>query len=180
MIRLKFHPKKGVVASVSDDKVWKMWAFPSGELIMSGEGHKDWIADCDFHPKYMSWFNTRNSLDRGTHLATASGDGTVKLWDFSKSTATLTLSDHTQGVWGCAFHDTGDFLASCSMDHTAKLWDLTRYRIIWKFTKYAHAQWTMPPKFSRPRWFCKCGWIPTIYEYLVHLLRRQDNFSLGR
>ena len=81
---------------------------------MSGEGHKDWIADCDFHPK-------------GSHLATASGDCTVKLWDFAKGTATLTLTDHTQGVWGCAFHDTGDFLASCSMDHTAKLWDITVY-----------------------------------------------------
>ena len=109
---IKFHPKKPVIASVSDDKLWKLWAYPSGELIMTGEGHKDWIADCDFHPK-------------GNQLATASGDGTVKIWDFSKSTASLTLSDHTQGVWGCAFHDTGDFLASCSMDHTAKLWDLT-------------------------------------------------------
>ncbi|KAJ3061445.1 Sperm-associated antigen 16 protein, partial [Podochytrium sp. JEL0797] len=109
---VKFHPKKMILATVSDDKVWKMWAFPSGELIMSGEGHKDWIADCDFHPK-------------GAHLATASGDGTVKIWDFGKGVATLTLGDHTQAVWACAFHDQGDFLASCSMDHTAKLWDIT-------------------------------------------------------
>ncbi|KAJ3211601.1 Sperm-associated antigen 16 protein [Dinochytrium kinnereticum] len=109
---IKFHPKKMILTTVSDDKTWKMWAFPSGELIMSGGGHKDWIADCDFHP-------------RGAHLATASGDGTVKIWDFSKGIATLTLGDHTQAVWSCAFHDTGDFLASCSMDHTAKLWDVT-------------------------------------------------------
>jgi WD40 repeat protein len=52
--RIKFHPKKSVLATVSDDKAWKMWAFPSGELIMSGEGHKDWIADCDFHPRFVS------------------------------------------------------------------------------------------------------------------------------
>eukprot|EP00842_Homolaphlyctis_polyrhiza_P000086 jgi/Hompol1/1078/HPOL_001374-RA len=108
---LKFHPKKLILATVSDDRSWKMWAFPSGELIMSGEGHKDWIADCDFHPK-------------GTQIATASGDGTVKLWDFYKGIATLTMSDHTQAVWSCAFHDQGDFLASSSMDHTAKLWDI--------------------------------------------------------
>ncbi|KAH6561506.1 hypothetical protein BASA60_009012 [Batrachochytrium salamandrivorans] len=108
---LKFHPKKPILATVSDDRSWKMWEFPSGELIMSGEGHKDWISDCDFHP-------------RGTQLATASGDGTVKLWDFSKGVATLTMSDHTQAVWSCAFHDQGDFLASSSMDHTTKLWDI--------------------------------------------------------
>jgi hypothetical protein len=29
-----------------------LWSFPNGELIMSGKGHHDWIADCDFHPKY--------------------------------------------------------------------------------------------------------------------------------
>ncbi|KAI8809116.1 WD40-repeat-containing domain protein [Cladochytrium replicatum] len=108
---VKFHPKKMILATVSDDKCWKMWAFPSGELIMSGEGHKDWIADCDFHP-------------RGAHLATASGDGTVKIWDFGRGIASLTLSDHTQAVWSCAFHDLGDYLATCSMDHTAKLWDV--------------------------------------------------------
>ncbi|KAL7750616.1 hypothetical protein RI367_003958 [Sorochytrium milnesiophthora] len=111
----KFHPKKMILATVSDDRKWKMWTFPSGDLLMSGDGHKDWIADCDFHPI-------------GTHLVTASGDCTLKVWDFAQGTATLTLSDHTQAVWSCAFHDTGDLVASTSMDHTAKLWDLTTGR----------------------------------------------------
>jgi WD40 repeat protein len=48
---IKFHPKKPILATVSDDKNWKLWSFPTGELIMSGQGHKDWISDCDFHPK---------------------------------------------------------------------------------------------------------------------------------
>ncbi|KAI8908953.1 WD40-repeat-containing domain protein [Gorgonomyces haynaldii] len=109
---IKFHPKKSVIATVSDDRSWKMWSFPTGDLIMSGEGHKDWIADCDFHP-------------RGNQLATASGDCTVKLWDFAKGIATLTLSDHTRAVWSCSFHDQGDHLVTGSMDQTCKLWDIT-------------------------------------------------------
>jgi len=48
---------------------WKIWSLPRGELIMSGEGHNDWISDVAFHPL-------------GTHLTTASGDCTIKLWDF--------------------------------------------------------------------------------------------------
>ena len=26
--------------------------FFSGDMIMTGEGHKDWLSDCDFHPGY--------------------------------------------------------------------------------------------------------------------------------
>lgn len=37
----------------SDDKTWKMWHLPKGDLIMSGEGHTDWVAGVAFHPKVM-------------------------------------------------------------------------------------------------------------------------------
>lgn len=63
---------------------------------------------------------------RGNHLATSSGDGTLKIWDFTKGMATLTLSDHVQPVWSCAFSEEGDILASSSMDNTCKLWDTQR------------------------------------------------------
>jgi WD40 repeat protein len=36
------HPKKSIVATASDDFTWKIWTVPNGDLIMSGEGHKDW------------------------------------------------------------------------------------------------------------------------------------------
>jgi hypothetical protein len=50
---LVLHPTKPIVVTASDDKTWKMWHLPNGDLIMSGEGHKDWVAGVDFHPKGM-------------------------------------------------------------------------------------------------------------------------------
>ena len=61
---------------------------------MSGEGHKDWLSGLQFHP-------------RGSHLATAAGDGTVKLWDFASASCVATYTDHTQPVWSVDFHHSG-------------------------------------------------------------------------
>lgn len=44
------HPTKPVLVTGSDDRTWKMWSLPRGDLIMSGEGHSDWLSDVDFHP----------------------------------------------------------------------------------------------------------------------------------
>eukprot|EP01059_Diplonema_ambulator_P014621 TRINITY_DN25541_c0_g1_i1.p1 TRINITY_DN25541_c0_g1~~TRINITY_DN25541_c0_g1_i1.p1 ORF type:complete len:574 (+),score=160.89 TRINITY_DN25541_c0_g1_i1:38-1723(+) len=106
------HPKKSFVATSSDDKTWKLWSIPGGELVMSGDEHKDWVSGIAFHP-------------RSTHLATSSGDGTVKVWDFAKAGSVHTFGDHTQEVWDVAWHYGGDFLASCSVDHTTRIWDVT-------------------------------------------------------
>ena len=57
-------------------------------------------------------------------MATCSGDGTVKVWDFVNASCAYTFAEHGQPVWKVDFHDTGDFLLSCGMDHTIKLWDL--------------------------------------------------------
>uniref|UniRef100_A0A7S3GHL0 Sperm-associated antigen 16 protein n=1 Tax=Palpitomonas bilix TaxID=652834 RepID=A0A7S3GHL0_9EUKA len=104
------HPRKPILGTCSDDGTWRMYSIPNGDLIMSGDGHKDWVSGMDFHP-------------RGTHAVTGSGDGTVKIWSFSSASCTSTLRDHTQAVWSVAYHDLGDFVVSASMDHTAKLWD---------------------------------------------------------
>ena len=62
-------PLKAIIATVSDDETWKVWSVPNCDLLMSGEGHRDWISGVAFHP-------------HGTMLATSAGDNTVKIWDF--------------------------------------------------------------------------------------------------
>lgn len=54
---------------MSDDETWKVWSVPNCDLLMSGEGHRDWVSGVSFHP-------------HGTMLATSAGDNTVKIWDF--------------------------------------------------------------------------------------------------
>lgn len=58
--------RKQIIATVSDDCSWKIWNMDTGENIMTGEGHKDWLAGVDFHPV-------------GSHLVTAGSDNCIKL-----------------------------------------------------------------------------------------------------
>ena len=30
----------------------------SGDVIMTGEGHDDWLSDCDFHPRFSFLYFT--------------------------------------------------------------------------------------------------------------------------
>ncbi|XP_013928937.1 PREDICTED: sperm-associated antigen 16 protein-like, partial [Thamnophis sirtalis] len=75
---LALHPRKDIVVTGSDDRLWKMWAFPNGNIIVKGEGHTDWLSGCCFHPG-------------GCKLVTSSGDKTVRIWDFTKSESILKL-----------------------------------------------------------------------------------------
>lgn len=52
----------------------------NSEMIMTGEGHQNWIAGIDFHPA-------------GSHLVTGGGDKCLKLWDFVGSTIAHTFMD---------------------------------------------------------------------------------------
>jgi WD40 repeat protein len=112
---IAIHPRKPVLATVSDDHTWKLWSLNKPELIFSGMGHSDWVSGCAFHPK-------------GSYLATTSGDHTIKIWDFMNACLTTTLNQHSQAVWGCDFHDTGDFLVSASNDHSLKVWDMNTFQ----------------------------------------------------
>ncbi|XP_029645297.2 sperm-associated antigen 16 protein-like [Octopus sinensis] len=125
-------PKSKLLATASDDKTWKLWSMPAGELIVTGEGHTEWVADCAFN-------------DDGNHLATCGGDKTVKIWDFSHYKCQHTFKEHQLGVWSCSWHWTGDFVASSSRDNTGKVWDLNSMRC--RYTLRGHTDSVNSIKF---------------------------------
>jgi WD40 repeat protein len=59
----------------------------------------------------------------GQRIATASRDGTAKLWDVNGK-AIATLSGHKGDVYSVSFSSDSQLLATASKDGTAKLWDV--------------------------------------------------------
>jgi WD40 repeat protein len=91
---------------------WFYWQrkISSGHVTL--KGHTDVVASVAF------------SSD-GHTLASASADGTARLWDTSTGQQIRTLKGHTSGVGSVAFSPDGRTLASASADGTVKLWDAT-------------------------------------------------------
>jgi WD40 repeat protein len=60
----------------------------------------------------------------GRTLASASVDGTIRLWDWERDALVRTLSGHAHGVNEVAWDPAGRWLASCSFDHSVRIWSL--------------------------------------------------------
>lgn len=82
----------------------------------------------------------------GKIFASASEDGTVKLWNARPATLISTLTGHTGRVTSVSFHPQGKILASGSEDGTVKLWDVTHSTLI--KTIKAHRSWVRTVSFS--------------------------------
>jgi WD40 repeat protein len=59
----------------------------------------------------------------GSWLATASADGTARIWDPVTGTQRHTLTGHTDAVREVAIAPDGSWLATASADGTARIWD---------------------------------------------------------
>ena len=59
------------------------------------------------------------------HLATASSDHTIKLWNLEDFSLDKELKGHSRWVWDCVFSVDAAYLVSASSDSTARLWDLS-------------------------------------------------------
>ena len=72
------------------------------------EGHTDWVSSVSWSPD-------------GQLLASASKDGTIKIWN-ADGTLEKNLPGHTAGVYSVTFSPDGKLIASASEDKTVKLW----------------------------------------------------------
>lgn len=81
------HSRKQIVGTASDDCTWRIFNMETGENIMTGEGHKEWICGIDFHPL-------------GSHLVTSGGDKSVKIWDLFTHQSLILLKMFILGQFG--------------------------------------------------------------------------------
>ncbi len=85
-------------------------------LLLTLEGHTKPVNGLAFGPEGV--------------MASASEDGTVRLWALPVGKPLRVLKGHREGVWDVAFNPDGRTLASASRDHAARVWEVNTGRLL--------------------------------------------------
>ncbi|GLT52078.1 hypothetical protein SLA2020_254400 [Shorea laevis] len=126
---LAVHPSLPYVLSSSDDKLIKIWDWEKGWVCTQVfEGHDHYVMQVAFNPKDLNTF------------ASASLDGTIKIWNVDSPDPKFTLDAHSKGINCIDYFISGDelYLISGSDDYTAKIWSYQSKSCVQTLEGHAH------------------------------------------
>lgn len=109
---------RGIVLTGSGDKTAKLWSLTDYSCLRTFEGHTNSILK-------VIWLNPLDPEGRdkrGIQLATAGGDGLVKVWDANSAEVECTLDNHEDRVWALAVDRSTNTLVSGGGDGTITFW----------------------------------------------------------
>ena len=117
---VKWDPSGTLLASCSDDCTAKVWDVNRGinEPLYDFKSHEQEIYTVKWSPTGQGSANPTKLL----MLATASFDGSVRLWNVQDGTCIRILSRHRDSVYSVAFSPSGEFLASGSLAGQLYIW----------------------------------------------------------
>lgn len=108
---------KGLVLTGSGDKTVKIWNLSDYSCVRTFEGHANSVLK-------VTWLRLPTD-ERGrkhVQVASAGGDGLVKVWDANTGELETTLDNHEDRVWALAVHPTTNMIVSGSGDSTVTFW----------------------------------------------------------
>ncbi len=146
IVDVSFSTNGRCLATASLDKTAKVWDVVSGEALLTLSGHTDWIYGVTFNPKSVSR-TLETPVERcGTQLATASLDGTVRMWNIGASRELRSLTGHADAVEKVVFSPNGRYFATASDDGTAKVWNAASGQMVLELL--GHTAWVNSVAFS--------------------------------
>ena len=128
---VKWDPSGTLLASCSDDCTAKVWDVTSDkkEPLYDFKSHQQEIYTVKWAPTGPGSKNP----DKKPLLATASFDGSVRLWNIEDGTCTQVFSRHRDSVYSVAFSPSGNYLASGSLAGQLYIWNVKEGRHIKSF-----------------------------------------------
>ncbi|NXP31136.1 SPG16 protein, partial [Leiothrix lutea] len=131
-----------IVLTGGDDRLWKTWAFPDGNILLTGEGHTDWLSGCCFRPReerQLGWMQPDSDVLRqqaqavtapcSLHLTgLCAWRETLRsknqTWQLGSERCRYTLRGHEGSVNSIEFLPFSSTALTSSADKTLSLWDV--------------------------------------------------------
>lgn len=99
------------VLTASRDKLIRLFAIHSGELLHTFIGHDNWVRGLALHPK-------------GKYLYSASDDKTVRIWDLNYGKEKKKIEAHEHFISTIRFHKKYGVIGTAGTDLVVKIWNL--------------------------------------------------------
>lgn len=123
---VKWDPSGTLLASCSDDCTAKVWDVTSDRIdpLQDFKSHRQEIYTVKWSPTGPGSVNPHKQRI----LATASFDGSVRLWDVQDGSCIRVFSRHRDSVYSVSFSPSGCFLASGSLAGQLYIWNVQEGR----------------------------------------------------
>lgn len=117
---------RGLVLTGSGDKTIKIWSLNDYSCIRTLEGHTNSVLKVLWVPP-PSMISKDPNVDvqqnkRPPHIASAGGDGLLKIWDASSGECLTTLDNHTDRIWALTANPSNGTLVSGGGDSVVTFW----------------------------------------------------------
>ena len=119
---------RGLILTGSGDKTIRIWSLTDYSCLRTLEGHTNSVLKVLWmplrHPRDENDAPTQNTK-RGVQIASAGGDGLVKIWDVNTGECDCTLDNHTDRVWALVANPEDNTLVSGGGDSVVTFWEDT-------------------------------------------------------
>ena len=123
---------RGLILTGSGDKTVKIWSLTDYSCLRTLEGHTNSVLKVLWMPlspstatastTTTSTTTTTSSPKPTLQIATAGGDGLVKIWNANTGETAATLDNHTDRIWALTVNPSTNALVSGGGDSTVTFW----------------------------------------------------------